>query len=36
VTITVPAAAVRYVRLTVTGNTGWPAAQIGEFEVYAF
>lgn len=24
----------RYVRVTVTGNTGWPAAQISEFEVY--
>ncbi|MEV4293246.1 discoidin domain-containing protein [Microbispora rosea] len=25
----------RYVRITVTGNTGWPAAQIGELEVYS-
>jgi len=24
----------RYVRLTVTNNTGWPAAQIAELEVY--
>jgi hypothetical protein len=24
----------RYVRLTLTGNTAWPAAQISEFEVY--
>jgi hypothetical protein len=24
----------RYLRLTVTGNTGWPAAQIAEFEAY--
>ncbi|PRY34558.1 discoidin domain-containing protein [Umezawaea tangerina] len=24
----------RYVRLTITANTGWPAAQISEFEVY--
>lgn len=23
----------RYVRLTITGNTGWPAGQIAEFEV---
>ncbi|MFD7659241.1 discoidin domain-containing protein [Actinosynnema sp. NPDC059797] len=25
----------RFLRLTVTGNTGWPAAQLAEFEVYA-
>ncbi|MFC5407662.1 discoidin domain-containing protein [Cohnella soli] len=24
----------RFVRVTITGNTGWPAAQISEFEVY--
>ncbi|MGI5160547.1 discoidin domain-containing protein [Microbispora sp. CA-102843] len=35
VTVTVPAAARRYLRLNVTGNTGWPAAQISEFEAYA-
>jgi chitodextrinase len=35
VTITFPAASVRYVRLTFTANTGWPAGQISEFEVYA-
>ncbi|GGO14659.1 mycodextranase [Microbispora rosea subsp. aerata] len=35
VTITVPTAARRYLRLNVTGNTGWPAAQISEFEAYA-
>ncbi|WP_276354566.1 discoidin domain-containing protein [Cohnella caldifontis] len=29
-----PPGKVRYVRLTVTGNTAWPAAQISEFEVY--
>jgi hypothetical protein len=23
----------RYVRLTITGNTGWPAGQVSEFEV---
>ena len=26
---------VRYLRVVVTGNTGWPAAQIAEFEAYA-
>ncbi|MEY9932738.1 chitodextrinase [Catenulispora sp. GP43] len=35
VTITFPTASVRYVRLTFTANTGWPAGQISEFEVYA-
>ncbi|MFR9724589.1 discoidin domain-containing protein [Streptomyces sp. MS19] len=25
---------VRYVQLTFTGNTGWPAGQLGEIEVY--
>ncbi len=35
VTITFPAASERYLRLNITGNTGWPAAQISEFEVYA-
>ncbi|MFV2114725.1 CARDB domain-containing protein [Micromonospora sp. LOL_025] len=34
VTIDFAATAVRHVRLTITGNTGWPAAQIAEFEVY--
>ncbi|MEH1098274.1 CARDB domain-containing protein [Micromonospora sp. CPCC 205561] len=34
VTIGFAAAAVRHVRLSVTGNTGWPAAQIAEFEIY--
>ncbi len=33
-TITFAAGQVRYVRLAITGNTGWPAGQIGEFEVY--
>lgn len=27
-------ATTRYVRLNITANTGWPAAQISEFEVY--
>jgi chitodextrinase len=35
VTITFTAATVRFVRLNITGNTGWPAGQISEFEVYA-
>jgi uncharacterized repeat protein (TIGR01451 family) len=34
VTIDFTAATVRYVRLNVTGNTGWPAGQISEFEIY--
>ncbi|WP_182908919.1 discoidin domain-containing protein [Microbispora sp. H13382] len=34
VTITFSTANVRYVRLTVTANTAWPAGQIAEFEVY--
>ncbi|WP_447008440.1 discoidin domain-containing protein [Saccharothrix isguenensis] len=25
----------RYLRLTVTGNSGWPAAQLAEWQVYA-
>jgi hypothetical protein len=35
VTINLPAGTRRYVRLTFTANTGWPAAQLSEFEVYA-
>jgi hypothetical protein len=35
-TITFPAtASVRYLRLTFTGNTGWPAGQVSDFQVYA-
>ncbi|MDI1462528.1 discoidin domain-containing protein [Catellatospora sp. KI3] len=34
VTINFSAATVRYVRLWVTANSAWPAAQISEFEVY--
>ncbi|OLF08605.1 CARDB domain-containing protein [Actinophytocola xanthii] len=34
VTVTLPGTSVRYVRLTVTANTGWPAAQLAEFEVH--
>ncbi|MBB5825563.1 CARDB domain-containing protein [Micromonospora carbonacea] len=34
VTVDFAAASVRYVRVHVTGNTGWPAAQVAEFEIY--
>ncbi|HET6531495.1 MAG TPA: discoidin domain-containing protein, partial [Actinoplanes sp.] len=34
VTIDFAAAPARFVRLTFTGNTGWPAAQLSELEVY--
>ncbi|MFI5736337.1 discoidin domain-containing protein [Kribbella sp. NPDC051587] len=35
-TITLPNVVnTRWVRLTFTGNTGWPAAQLSEYEVYA-
>ena len=35
-TITLPAAVTaRYVRLTFTGNTGWPAGQVSEYEIYS-
>jgi hypothetical protein len=35
VTITFTAASDRYLRLTFTANTGWPAGQVSEFEAYA-
>ncbi|GAA3266483.1 choice-of-anchor D domain-containing protein [Dactylosporangium vinaceum] len=35
VTLTFPAAGVRNLRITVTGNTGWPAGQLSELEVYS-
>ncbi|MCO1595713.1 discoidin domain-containing protein [Micromonospora sp. RHAY321] len=35
VTVTFAATSQRYLRLTVTGNTGWPAGQLSEFEVYS-
>ncbi|MFC1408315.1 discoidin domain-containing protein [Streptacidiphilus sp. N1-12] len=35
VTITVPTASVRYLRLNVTGNTGWPAAQLSEVQIFS-
>ncbi|MBB2947789.1 hypothetical protein FB565_007560 [Actinoplanes lutulentus] len=34
VTIGFTSASVRYVRVNVTANTGWPAGQLAEFEVY--
>jgi hypothetical protein len=34
-TVTFPGATVRYVRITVTANTGWPAGQASSLEVYA-
>jgi hypothetical protein len=34
-TLTFTAAGVRYVRLNITANNGWPAGQISEFETYA-
>lgn len=34
VTINFDPAETRFVRLLVTANTGWPAAQVSEFEVY--
>ena len=34
-TVTIPlTASTRYVRLNITANTGWPAAQLSEFELY--
>ena len=35
VTATFAPTAVRFVRVVVTGNTGWPAAQVAELEAYA-
>ncbi len=32
--ITFPAATVRYVKLTFTANTGWPAGQLSELQIY--
>lgn len=34
VSITFNAATARYLRLNFTGNTGWPAAQVSDFEVF--
>jgi hypothetical protein len=35
VTITFSASTARYVRLNFTANTGWPAGQVSEFQVWA-
>jgi hypothetical protein len=35
VTVTFPAAQARYVKLTFTANTGWPAGQLSELQVYS-
>jgi F5/8 type C domain/Pectate lyase superfamily protein/Abnormal spindle-like microcephaly-assoc'd, ASPM-SPD-2-Hydin len=35
VTVTFPAASVRYLKLTFTANTGWPAGQLSELLVYS-
>jgi F5/8 type C domain/Pectate lyase superfamily protein/Abnormal spindle-like microcephaly-assoc'd, ASPM-SPD-2-Hydin len=35
VTVTFTAASVRYVKLTFTANTGWPAGQLSELQAYA-
>ncbi|MET9000701.1 discoidin domain-containing protein [Amycolatopsis sp. NPDC004169] len=35
VTVGVPGTNTRYVRITFTANTGWPAGQLAQFEVYA-
>ncbi|MEV4636927.1 CARDB domain-containing protein [Actinoplanes sp. NPDC049548] len=34
VTIGFTAATTRYVRIAITGNTGWPAGQLAELEIY--
>jgi hypothetical protein len=34
VTVSFTAASARFLRLTFTGNTGWPAGQLAELEVY--
>ena len=34
-TVTFTPASTRYVRVEITGNTGWPAGQLSEFEVYS-
>jgi hypothetical protein len=35
VNITVPTTTLRYLRINVTGNTGWAAAQLSDLEVFA-
>ncbi|WUN35819.1 discoidin domain-containing protein [Kitasatospora sp. NBC_00315] len=34
VTISVPGTTARYLKLSFTGNTGWAAAQLSEFQAY--
>jgi hypothetical protein len=34
VTLTFPATTQRYLRVNITANTGWPAGQISEFQVW--
>ncbi|MFF1869287.1 discoidin domain-containing protein [Streptomyces sp. CB03911] len=34
VTVSVPGTTARYLKLSFTGNTGWAAAQLSEFEAY--
>jgi hypothetical protein len=34
VSITLPGTTARYVRLNITANSGWPAGQVSEFQVY--
>lgn len=33
-TVTLPGTSARYLKLTFTANTGWPAAQLSELEAY--
>ncbi|MFJ9241778.1 discoidin domain-containing protein [Streptomyces sp. NPDC101776] len=35
VTLTFPATAQRYYRVTVTANNGWPAGQVSDFQIWA-
>ncbi|MFJ9520954.1 discoidin domain-containing protein [Kitasatospora sp. NPDC101801] len=35
VTVAFPAASARHLRVTFTGNTGWPAAQLSDIQAYA-
>jgi hypothetical protein len=35
VTITVPSSSVRHLRLTFTANTGWPAGQLSQLQVFS-
>ncbi len=34
-TITLPTSTIRYLRLNFTGNTGWPAGQPSEFQIFS-